>query len=364
MGTGPLKTEQGILGLLVRSLPSCPHKTPNWAVLVSVLMLGLTARPANADLIWGINGHPLNSYPGVTFDEQLDHIAKLGLKMYRVDVGDLKLMPRLANLIAKAKTRGITILPVLTPPGSFKKSEPAELYNRAYEFAAAYVGRFKDDIRIWELGNELENYAIIQPCEQQDDGKQYNCKWGPAGGARKLDYYGPRWKKVSAVLRGLSDATISVDPTIKKAIGTAGWGHTGAFARMQDDGIQWDITVWHMYSYNNDWAFKQLVKYNRPIWITEFNNPYGSQKGLEKQSDGLTQIIAYLRNIRKKYNIEAAHIYELLDERYWAPSFEAHMGLITLEKDGNKGWKLGVKKPAYKVVKQLLGLHKAAMKKE
>ena len=58
--------------------------------------------------------------------------------------------------------------------------------------------------------------------------------------------YESRWEKVSAVLRGLSGGTISVDPTIRKAMGTAGWGNAGAFARMHKDGIRWDISVWHM----------------------------------------------------------------------------------------------------------------------
>ena len=128
------------------------------------------------------------------------------------------------------------------------------------------------EVRVWELGNELENYAIIRPCEMRMDGTKYPCEWGPAEGSGPLHYYGPRWEKVSAALKGMSDGMIAVDPTIRKAMGTAGWGHTGAFELMQRDGIQWDISVWHLYGDDPEWAFKVLKGYGHPIWVTEFNN--------------------------------------------------------------------------------------------
>ena len=99
-----------------------------------------------------------------------------------------------------------------------------------------------------------------------DNGQQYNCEWGPAGGVGKNEYFGPRWRKVSAELRGLSDATVAVDPTIRKAIGTAGWGHFRAFNRMRDDGIRWDITVWHYYQGDPGKSLKMLQQFDRPIW--------------------------------------------------------------------------------------------------
>ena len=30
----------------------------------------------------------------------------------------------------------------------------------------------------------METYAILKPCERQDDGVQYNCAWGLAGGVK------------------------------------------------------------------------------------------------------------------------------------------------------------------------------------
>ena len=308
------------------------------------------AGSARADLMWGVNGHPFTAYPGVTIGQQLDYIQDLGLKSYRVN---LRGADELATLLEKAKTRGITLLPVFTPPFDLDKETPETLYKMAYGLAFTFVSRFKDDVRVWELGNEMENYAIIKPCEMQDDGVQYNCAWGPAGGVGPLDYYGPRWAKVSAVLKGLSEGTAAADPAALKAMGTAGWGHTGAFARMEQDGIKWDISVWHMYGEDPEWAFKSIAAFKRPIWVTEFNHPGGSSKSAQEQAEGFKRWMKRLRELAPLYRVEAAHIYELMDETYWAPNFEAYMGLVTLEKDGD-GWRPGAPKPAYEAVKGMV----------
>lgn len=322
------------------------------AVLCS---LSIWALPARADLMWGVNGHPFTAYPGIGIERQLDYLRDLGVRSYRVNVTGADTAERLAELVAAARQRSIDILPVLTPAGlDLDKSAPDELYAGARRLALALGTRFKSDIRVWELGNEMENYAIIQPCEQRDDGTQYPCSWGPAGGVEALEYYGPRWVKVSAVLKGLSDGMTEADPTIRKAMGTAGWGHTGAFERMRKDGIAWDITVWHMYGEDPEWAFEKLARYDRPIWVTEFNNPYGSQRSEQQQAEGLKWAMSRLRQMQRKYRIEAAHIYELMDEPYWTPSFEAVMGLVRVTGSAEKGWWPGEPKPAYAMVRDLI----------
>lgn len=317
-------------------------------------LLGTTAM-ASADMIWGANGHPLTAYPGIPVAEQLDLVADLGMRSYRVNIPDASRLELVNELVAAGKARGIEILPVLTPGEiNLDRDSAEELYRKSFDFAVAISTPFKDDIRIWELGNEMEVYAIIQPCETRDDGTQYPCEWGPAGGVGPLEYYGPRWNQVSAVLRGLSDGIDAVDPTLKTAMGTAGWGHIGAFERMQADGIEWDITVWHMYGQDPEWAFKELVRYERPIWVTELNHPYGSRDGEDAQAEGLARTMKRLRELEKAYGVEAAHIYELLDEPYWAPDFESVMGLVHLEQVAESTWKIGEPKPAYYTVREVI----------
>lgn len=315
-----------------------------WALLLLVTISGASAR---ADFTWGVNGHPFASYPGVSFKQQLAYVDDLGMTSYRVDISTIQSAPRLEKLIAFARPRDIRILPVLTPGYDLDKHEPEQLYEWAHAFAVHLVSRFKDDIRVWELGNEMENYALIKGCETRDNGVQYDCEWGAPRGDDPLDYYGPRWEKVSAVLRGLSDGTNSVDPEIRRAMGTAGWGHVGAFERMREDGIEWDISVWHMYGEDPEWAFKKLAEFGKPIWVTEFNHLHGSQEGEIKQAKGLERWMARLRELGSTYDVEAAHIYELMDEPYWAPSFEAVMGLVRLEKNAQGHWTPGEAKPAY-----------------
>lgn len=321
------------------------------AIIASVFCL---AGPARADLTWGVNGHPLVSYPDVTIEQQLDYVKDLGMKSYRVDIPGPTKAPELRKLIIAAKARGIQILPVVTPDFDLDSLQPDVLQKRAYDLAFSLVSEFKHDVPVWELANEFENYAIIKPCEMRDNGVRYSCLYGDAGGADPLDYYGPRWAKVIAVLKGLTAGVRAADPTAMRAVGTAGWGHTGAFERMHKDGIEWEITVWHMYGQDPEWAFKKLVQYGKPIWITEFNHPLGSTKSEQEQADGLAKSIALLRGYQATYNVQEAHIYELLDEPYWAPNYEAYMGLVRLEKTGPDQSTVEHPKIAYERVKQLI----------
>jgi hypothetical protein len=323
-------------------------------IAIAAASLLAAVAPASTDILWGVNGHPITAYPGIPVEKQLDFVKDLGLKSYRVNVTNKDNEGIIANLVDAGKVRGVEILPVITPDNlNLQKDSPDELYSKARNLAVTLGTRFKEGIRVWELGNEMENHAIIKPCEKRDDGSQYPCEWGPAGGTLALDYYGPRWVKVSAVLKGLSDGMTEADPGIRKAIGTAGWGHTGAFARMKEDGIDWDISVWHMYGEDPEWAFREISDYGKPIWVTEFNNPYGSQKSERQQADGLRQTMTLLGELKEKYKIEAAHIYELFDETYWAPSFEANMGLVRLAATSDGKWMAGEPKPAYKTVRDL-----------
>jgi len=49
---------------------------------------GARAASSQADILWGVNGHPLASYPGVSIETQLDLVRDLGMRSYRVDIAD------------------------------------------------------------------------------------------------------------------------------------------------------------------------------------------------------------------------------------------------------------------------------------
>ncbi|GGF54267.1 hypothetical protein GCM10007301_12200 [Azorhizobium oxalatiphilum] len=324
------------------------------AALLSALLLFGAPGTARADFIWGANGHPLVSYSGISIEAQLDLLQSLGMRSYRVDTYRPDQLERLRKIVEAGKTRGIEILPVLIPQVDLQKQTTDELYAKGYELAHHFISALKDQVSVWELGNETEIFSLIRPCEMRDDGTKYPCQWGIAGGVGVLDYYGPRYVKVLALLRGLSEGARAASPTVRRAIGTAGWGHLGFFERIQKDGVGWEITVWHLYEGDPEESFKVLARYGRPIWITEFNHPLGSQKSEREQAVGLKMAMLRLRQMAKTYNIEAAHIYELLDEPYWQPSYEAYMGLVNLRANPPKGWAVDRPKAAYHAVKEVI----------
>ncbi|MCK0197265.1 glycoside hydrolase family protein [Ancylobacter sp. 6x-1] len=328
-------------------------------LVVALLVLGSLGRVALAEMLWGVNGHPLVSYTGVTIDEQMDLIQHLGLRSYRVDVTTIDQVDRLAALVEAGRKRGVSILPVLVASDDLDTTDETTLHRDAFAFASALARRFASTIDVWELGNEMENYALLEPCEMRDDGTTYPCEWGTAGGMGPLDYYGPRYKKIAAVLRGLSEGVKEGNPAARRAIGSAGWGHLGIFDRYHADGIEWDISVWHMYGQDPEPAFQRLAAFGKPIWVTEFNHPFDStQNEADReagQAKGIVHWMERLKALSATYRVEAAQIYELFDEAYWAPNPEAHMGLYRLTpRPDDGGWAPDAPKPAFHAVQQFL----------
>jgi sugar phosphate isomerase/epimerase len=309
------------------------------AVAAAVPMLASGQAAGAKDLIWGANGHPITAYPGIPFEAQLDLVAALGLTQYRVNTRGDGSPEALEALLPLAQARGITILPILHPDVDLDRDPVRVLTRRAFELGRDMAARFKGRMPVWELSNELEVYAILKPCERRDDGTQYPCEWGPAGGVDPLEYYGPRWAKVSAVLSGLSKGVAAGDPAALRAMGTAGWGHLGAFERMARDRIAWDITVWHDYEGVTEEFLAKLASYGKPIWITEFNAGLEGADAAARAAE-LTRRMDYYRTVGARHGVTAAFVYELLDEPYWGDNFEARMGVVSMEKDGD-GWRIG-----------------------
>jgi hypothetical protein len=326
-------------------------------LLLCALCLACLGSPAHSEqraFIWGVNGHPLTAYPGVDYDKQLDLVQDLGLTSYRVNVSEPRHILQLVELVNKAKARNIEILPVLTPGVDMDDMAPKDLRREAYSFALAVVSPLKGKVKVWELGNEMDIFALLQPCEIDDAGNKRDCSAGIASGEDDLDYQGARWKKVSAVLRGLSEGVKKADPAALRAMGVSGWGRTPPFRMLRRDGVDWDISVWHMYGQDPEEDFKALAELGKPIWVTEFANPYDESRSEQAEAGALRGWMARLLELGPIYRVEAAHIYELLDETYWEPSDEARRGLTKLEKDGEAGWKVGKPKPAYGAVKSFI----------
>ncbi len=300
-------------------------------------------------MIWGVNGHPFTAYPDIAYEKQLDLVRELGMTQYRVAARS----DGLNRLRPLAQQRGITLLPIIHAESGWENRGTDALYNESFNKARTISRAHRGQFPVWECGNELENYAIIQPCEYRDDNSQYPCEWGPGGGVDPLDYVGERWEKVSAVVRGLVDGVGEGDPDAKRAIGTSGFGHIGAFERWRDDGVEWDITVWHDYEQISEDFLQTLSGYGKPIWITECNAGAWNAVSEEDNARQLADRIAYYREVGGRYGLDAVFIYELLDEPYWSGP-ESKMGLYHVEGSNAAGWRVGTPKPAALAVQNKL----------
>lgn len=308
----------------------------------------------SAGIVWGANGHPLNAYPDIPRDQQIKLVSQLGGGIYRVNLRSDSSIEELDALLKVAEAQRMIILPIINPPVDLDNSDPAAIYRTAYDTAKAFSSAFPGRVPVWELGNEQENYAIILPCEMRDNGQQYGCQYGPGIGNDVLDYYGPRWSKMSALIKGMSDGVHAGNPEAKRAIGVAGWGHTAFFDRIRSDGVDWDISVWHQYAFDNAGQLEYVARFGKPIWIAEFNNPAGGQNGVDDQAKGLTQMIDWFQQNRARFNIQAALVYELLDEPYYS-GFESTMGLVRQKKNSTTGqWEIDGVKLGYQAMAQAI----------
>lgn len=265
------------------------------------------------DFIWGVNTHRQNI---LSTAQQLDVAAAMGLTSLRVDVYDAspETIAWLSSLVTEGSSRGISILPVIVPAAAAATSEAAA---RAWGLTtgAALAATFPS--LTWEAGNELDTYVI---------------KPGTTGESPS-DYDNTLYTIARGAITGISDGIHQADPTAKVAVGITGF-HFGFLQRLADDGVDWDITSEHYYSFPGatdiatgaDFLFSNLARFNRPILMTEFNQQQGSL--LSASTGTLLSMMDAMTALASTYDIIGAYLYELLDEPHLDPS-EAHYGLAT-----------------------------------
>jgi hypothetical protein len=177
-------------------------------------------------------------------------------------------------------------------------------------------------------------------------------------GERARDYHGGRWAQVSAIYRGLSEGVAAGDPQARRAIGSGGFGRFGMFERLQQDGIDWEITVWHDYEGVTEEVIARLTGFGRPIWLLEFNAGADTMSPAER-APLVAQRVAEYQRLRARYPIAAAFFYELYDEPYWGDTFEARQGLITLRQNWRGFWEVGPDKPGASAIAEAIAAARA-----
>jgi hypothetical protein len=316
---------------------------------------------------WGINGHPLTQegYWQVPLDEQLDLVKESGATWYRISFGFDAYRANTARfdeLLEKAGKRNLKLLPVLMPPkGFYDGSKPlAEIQQESIAFGKEMAARYKGRITHWELGNELDSFAMIKKGETTRGGKVW--KWdGAPDGKSPEDYETTRYERCREFFKSLGQGIKQADPKALTMIDTAGWLHYGFLQRLKEDGADdFNIVAWHWYSEMGPLTAVSKDKidvikilkdgFGKPIWLTEINRRDGSKGGKEDaQAEYLSGAVAELS---KHPDIHAVFLYELLDEPYFGESGESFYGLATVTKATGK-WRIDRKKPAFEAVRKL-----------
>lgn len=343
-------------------------------IRVSILFLLITYSSSIAftqNIEFGLNGHPFTQtvFKDVNIKTQLDLVKEIGATWYRVDVKGNALDPQriseLKELVAEARKRGLKVLPIIFPPLAINSEDNlVDIYNISFTYSKDLVSKFKNDIHVWELNNELDNYALLRKGELTYLG--HLLKDGVPNGNNSRDYDIMRTKKVMALLKGLSDGVYSADPSAKRII-NAGWIHWGFFEHIFENNIGFEIIGWHWYSDMGDITnvkgkinlLGKLKQYNRPIWFTETNRRGGSygNNGDNEQVKYLERSLFSYIAYSKKYPIEKVFVYELLDDPplgYDNP--EAYYGLLEVQRNKLGKWEIKSKKPSFHAVKTIFSI--------
>ena len=328
-------------------------------VFASVLGLPFTLRSrAGESVQWGVNGNPFISevYWHVPLEEQIVLVAQTGANWYRVSIGAEGFRAntsRFDELVATAERAKVRILPVLIPPAGFWNDASIEdVVRDAKQFAEQIATRYKGRITHWELGNELDGYALIRKGERTRSGKEWIWDGAPDGSSPD-DYEETRYRRSRDFIRALQAGVRKSDPSAQTMVDTAGWLHYGFIERLKEDGVaDFDILSWHWYSEMGEITSAtdrkidvlNLLKerYDKPIWITEVNRRDGSKHGREKEH--AEYIRESLSKLAKHPAIRAVFVYELLDQ----PSVEngeTDYGLVKIMRKGEK-WTVDSGKPA------------------
>ena len=277
--------------------------------------------------IWGINGHPpggggvYSDELGVTLEEQLLWVKKLGCDWYRFDVFARNPVPgvwegkdELDAIVPAAKAAGVEMYPALYPPAEMRPYEtlaermkPEEIYQAAYDHAKAVTEKWGGQIKVWDLLNEPDGWTI---------------RSADHSGLHRDDYDESRLVAAEMILKGQADGIRAGDPEAKISLNIGGWLHTGFVDYMVEKGLAFDILSWHWYSDCGSLEavekaggyplLAKLQEYGKPIWIGETNCRPGHLEGLDERRAWLQDFTESVF-VRRSEGVEAIFYYELLD---------------------------------------------------
>jgi len=314
----------------------------------------------------GVTGHPLtqpaySDSNGVSFDDQLAQVQRLGATWYRFDVGTGVDFTKMDQLVKKAQAHQVQLLPVIIPPIDRVHDNPSTAYRKSYDGAVNIVSHYKSSIHVWELANE-EDIRTLQ---------------GAASGDKITDYDPQKYALVREMLRGLANGVRAADGSARRMINFGGWLHTGFFQRLEDDGVPYDIVGIHWYQemgeitcpgqsypcpaklqHFNVVQRLQTITHGKPMWITETNyRPLASnsvEANISRKQEYLVPTVERYLKSPALYPFQVVMIYELLDEPYHANVAEQQYGFFSVTHRPDGGYAMGRAKPTYQSVQRLV----------
>jgi hypothetical protein len=347
------------------------HSGAGGFVVVSRLSMlcafaGLSVSAAGSAFQWGVNGHPLSqsAYFDVPLATQVELVAATGAGWYRVDLSTNDFAAstaRFDELLADAEKKGIQLLPVLISSAGDRSATaaPESIRAEAFAFARRVAGRYRGRITHWELGNELDAYALVRKGDRTRKGTLW--QWGDPDGSDPDDYDEMRYQRAKDEILGLQEGVKASDPQAITIVDTAGWLHYGFVERLvNEDHVPFDILAWHWYSEMGDLTHvggrfdlvAYLARFGKPLWLTEINLRNGSAAGRDRElAEFMTQAIS---KIGANPGIGGLFVYELLDEPYFGENGESHYGLVETARGVGGKWAVDRKKPAFDAYRSVI----------
>lgn len=307
-------------------------------------------------IYWGINGHPLTQgdYVRKTYDDQIKYLKDLNVDYYRIDVllhksGLIRNEPGFSYFHNRLKDAGIKPFYVLMQY-DILGDDSVFVYKENYKQGEQFALRHKNLSDVIEIGNE-EDLKII--------------KSGDNDGTKASHYHSEKAQQLMWQLSGFIDGLKSIRPDIKISISLT-WTHWYYLDLLQEYKVNYDIIGYHWYSNMGDITNVRqpygnflphiAKKYNKDIWITEFNTFYGTKNTSEqKQHDYVKRNILALL---EQGLVKAFFFHELFDQPALRQRYpgEADYGILTKEGSAYK------KKMIYHTFKEIIQDNKTRKK--
>ncbi len=216
----------------------------------------------------------------------------------------------------------------------------AAVQSNAYRQTYAAVNAIKDVVHDFELLNEVQLRPEIRALVPMN-----------SAGTSKTPYQNkPALANLAAILRGMANAihdlAASSGLPLRVIMGVIGRDF-GFLSYLQDEGVRWDVTGYHVYPseanaslltdpwYGAGGPLVQLASFGKPVTLNEFNASEIYNAGYENvQGQPLTEqgFRACAKHMLELYGqtlckLESVVLYELLDEPS-KPAPENHFGVM------------------------------------